>query len=228
MNDPFYVLFDLDGTLVDSAPDLTGALNFTLASLDLPEVEEDSVRDMVGFGARRLIEQGVEAAGVDLNDDEIEAALQTFLDYYAEHIVDRTRPFPGTRKALETLRREGAVMAVCTNKPQALSEAVLQRLKLRHFFGAIVGADKAPERKPHKAHAEATMAAIKANPDQCIFVGDSATDVGAAHNAGLPVVAVSFGYSTTPVAELGADDVVDNMMDLPGAIFDLIDGSTDT
>jgi phosphoglycolate phosphatase len=221
MTKPLYILFDLDGTLVDSAPDLTAALNHTLGTLDLPYVDQDSVRQMVGFGARRLIEQGIEAAGVSLNDDEIEAALQVFLDYYRDHIVDQTRPFPGTRAALKKLQRAGAVMAVCTNKPQDLSEKVLAALKLNHFFKAIIGADAVENRKPHADHVLATLTAMGGTAEDAIFVGDSATDVDAARNAGLPIIAVTFGYSTIDPEDLGADDLIDNMADLSFAIDDL-------
>jgi len=221
MTKPLYIIFDLDGTLVDSAPDLTGALNHTLGTLDLPYVDQDSVRQMVGFGARRLIEQGVEAAGVSLNDDEIEAALQVFLDYYRDHIVDQTRPFPGTRAVLKKLQRAGAVMAVCTNKPQDLSEKVLSSLKLNHFFKTIIGADAVENRKPHADHVHATLAAMGGAAENAIFVGDSATDVNAARNAGIPVIAVSFGYSTIEPEDLGADDLIDDMTELSFAIDDL-------
>jgi len=221
MTKPLYIIFDLDGTLVDSAPDLTGALNHTLGTLDLPYVDQDSVRQMVGFGERRLIEQCVEAAGVSLNDDEIEAALQVFLDYYRDHIVDQTRPFPGTRAVLKKLQRAGAVMAVCTNKPQDLSEKVLSSLKLNHFFKTIIGADAVENRKPHADHVHATLAAMGGAAENAIFVGDSATDVNAARNAGIPVIAVSFGYSTIEPEDLGADDLIDDMTELSFAIDDL-------
>jgi phosphoglycolate phosphatase len=221
MTKPLYIIFDLDGTLVDSAPDLTSALNHTLGSLDLPYVDQDNVRHMVGFGARRLIEQGIEAAGVSLNDDEIEAALAVFLDYYRDHIVDQTRPFPGTRAALKKLQRAGVVMAVCTNKPQDLSEKVLASLKLNHFFKAIVGADAVVNRKPHADHVLATLTAMGGTAEHAIFVGDSATDVNAARNADIPVIAVSFGYSTIAPEDLGADDLIDDMADLGFAINDL-------
>jgi len=226
MTEPFYILFDLDGTLVDSAPDLTGALNHTMDSLDLPIVDEGSVRNMVGFGARRLIEQGLEAAGVDLNDDEIEAALQVFLTYYREHIVDRTRPFPGTRKMLETLRRQGAIMGICTNKPEDLSVMVLERLKLAHFFKAIIGADTVENRKPHADHIHASLAAIGGTAERAIMIGDTATDVNAARNAGIPVIAVTFGYSTVDPADLDADDLVDHMAELTEAVVQLRDDIT--
>ena len=146
------------------------------------------------------------------------AGLSIFLDYYRDHIADRTRPFPGTRPALKKLQRAGAVMAVCTNKPQDLSEKVLAALKLDHFFKAVVGADAAPNRKPHADHVMATLQAMGGMAEEAIFVGDSATDVNAARNADIPVIAVSFGYSTVKAADLGADALIDSMAPLPATI----------
>ncbi len=218
MTRQIFILFDLDGTLVDSAPDLTGALNHTMAHLNLPPVDEESVRQMVGFGARRLIEQGLEAAGVELNHGQFEAAFRVFLDYYGDHLVDHTRPFPGTEDLLRHLKEQGAVMAICTNKPQSLSEEVLRLLELDHYFDAVIGADAVSNRKPHADHIHATLKAIGGNVDQAIMVGDSATDIDAARNAGIPSVVVSFGYTTTPAAELGANHMIDHMSELPAAI----------
>ncbi len=218
MTQQLFILFDLDGTLVDSAPDLTGALNHTMAQLNLPPVDEANVRHMVGFGARRLIEQGVEVAGVELNHDEIEAAFRIFLDYYGDHVVDLTRPFPGTAEVLEHFQQQGAIMAVCTNKPQALSDKVLRLLSLDQYFSAVIGADAVPNPKPHADHIHATLDAIGGNTGQAIMVGDSATDINAARNANIPSVAVSFGYTPIPAAELGADRLIDHMSELPEAI----------
>jgi phosphoglycolate phosphatase len=217
-----FVLFDLDGTLVDSAPDLTGALNHTMAQIGVPLVDEASVRHMVGFGALRLIEQGLEAGGVTLNSDEIAAAFRIFLDHYGDHAADLTKAFPGTDAALQQLKGQGAVMGVCTNKPQMLSDKVLNLLSLDHYFDAVIGADTVVNRKPHADHIHATLDAIGGDPARAIMVGDSATDIDAAKNAGIPSIAVTFGYTTIPAAELGADGLVDHMSELPDAIAALI------
>ena len=219
---PPAILFDLDGTLIDSAPDLSAALNHTLRTLDIPEVPEESVRHMVGYGARRLIEQGIEAALIEMDDGEIEAALRIFLDWYRDHLADRTRPFEGVIDALDTLQAAQMPMAVCTNKPQEMSEKVISALGLSPYFSAIVGADIVPNRKPHADHVHATLKAMEAGSRAAIFVGDSATDVNAARNAGLPVIAVSFGYPGSDPKDLAADILIDHMRDLPDAIARLL------
>ena len=225
MSEPLAILFDLDGTLVDTAPDLTAALNHTMASLNLPLVPEADVRHMVGFGARRLIEQGIEAAGITFDDGEIEAALAIFLDWYRDHLADSSTPFPGVVAMLDHFKHQGANMAVCTNKPQLMSDKLLEELGLHPYFSAVVGADAVTNRKPHADHIDATLAAMKASASRAIMVGDSMTDVNAARNAGIPVVAVSFGYTAVPPSELGADRLIDHMDDLPAAI-EAVMGST--
>jgi phosphoglycolate phosphatase len=221
---PDTVIFDLDGTLVDSAPDLSAALNHTLRSLDLPAIDEEAVRHMVGHGARKLIERGVTAAGAELDDDGFDAALTTFLDFYGENVAVRTRPFPNALDVLDLLAGEGVKLGICTNKPQRLTDLLLGELGLSGRFGAIVGADSVPEKKPHAGHLTATVDRLGGDLRRTVMVGDSQTDVDAARNAGTPVVVVGFGYTTVPAADLMADRLIHDFTDLPGVLADLMAG----
>jgi phosphoglycolate phosphatase len=221
---PDTVIFDLDGTLVDSAPDLTAALNHTLAQLSLPGVAEDDVRHMVGHGARKLIERGTAAAGAALDEAGFEAALRVFLDHYAAHVADRTRPFPNVTETLDLLRGRGVRLGVCTNKPQRLSELLLENLGMSRWFGAVLGADAVSEKKPHAGHLTATVDRLGGDLRRTVMVGDSQTDVDTARNAGTPVVAVSFGYSPVPAAALLADRLIDDFSELPEALSALAAG----
>jgi phosphoglycolate phosphatase len=224
MRFPGTVIFDLDGTLVDSAPDLTGALNHTMRTLNLPEVADDDVRHMVGHGARALIQKALTAAATTLPDDEFDAALLVFLRYYGQHVADRTTAFPNVIETLGLLRDHGVKLGVCTNKPQRLTDQLLESLGLTHWFGAIVGADSVPEKKPHAGHLVATVERLGGDLNSAVMVGDSQTDVDTARNAGTPVVAVSFGYSTVPAADLLADRLIDDFNELPAALEGLMGG----
>jgi phosphoglycolate phosphatase len=217
---PATVVFDLDGTLVDTAPDLCAAMNHALVRLGRPAVPPDLARDMAGQGARKLIEKGLLASGsapVEL----IEAGLPHFLTFYAEHIADGSQIFPGVEAALDTLAAAGCQLAICTNKPVALSKALVTALGWDGRFAANLGYDSVPSPKPDPAHLLATIAAAGGDPATTIYVGDSITDTRTAQAAGVPVIAVSFGFSDRPVAELGADLVVDHYDDLVPALRQL-------
>ncbi len=226
MRFPDTVIFDLDGTLVDSAPDLTAALNHTMGAIGLPRIGADEVRHMVGHGARALIHKAVTAAGAALDDDAFDAALATFLEHYADHIADGTAPFPNVIETLDLLRGHGVKLGVCTNKPQRLTDLLLDGLGMSHWFGAIIGADAVAEKKPHAGHLTATVGRLGGDLRRTVMVGDSQTDVDTARNAGTPVVAVSFGYSTVPAADLLADRLIDDFAELPEALAALIAGRT--
>ncbi len=221
---PDTVIFDLDGTLVDSAPDLTGALNHTMRSIGLPEIAPDEVRHMVGHGARALIQKAVTAAGTTIDDAAFDAAFVTFIDYYADHVADFTVAFPNVTETLTLLRENGVKLGVCTNKPQRLTELLLDGLGLTHWFGAIIGADAVPEKKPHPGHLTATVERLGGDLRRTVMVGDSQTDIDTARNAGVPSVAVSFGYSTVPAADLLADRLIDDFSELPAALSALVAG----
>lgn len=209
MNLPRTILFDLDGTLVDTAPDLAAAMNHALATLDRPPLPVDDVRHLVGHGARALITRGLAATG-DPRPELVEPLVPLFVAHYRAHIADASRPFDGVEAALDALAGAGCGLAICTNKPTGLARELIAALGWQARFAAIIGQDLAPRPKPDAAHVAATLAACGAVDHAAAFVGDSATDVGAARNAGLPVVVVSFGFSDVPVHSLGADAVIDH------------------
>jgi phosphoglycolate phosphatase len=206
---PATIVFDLDGTLVDTAPDLTASLNYALGRLGRPAVPAESVRHMVGHGSRKLLERGLAATGA-MTPELIEAGVPHFLEYYRDHIADGSRPWPGVEAALDALDAAGSRMAICTNKPIRLSEALVSALGWSDRFAAVLGYDSVPRPKPDAGHLLATIAAAGGEEGDAVFVGDSITDVQTARNAGVPVVALSFGFSDRPAAELGADLLIDH------------------
>ena len=211
------IVFDLDGTLIDTAPDLVGALNFLLAREGIAPRPLAEVRGMIGQGARALIARGFAAAGAPLDETRLSALFVDFIAHYLAHIADESRPFPGVVAAMDTLAAQGARLAVCTNKRTDLSVALLDALGLTHRFAAIVGADAAPAPKPAAAHLTATLGRAGGTAARAVMVGDSASDAGAARAAAVPLVLVSFGYTETPATELGADVLIDHFDDLPDA-----------
>jgi phosphoglycolate phosphatase len=214
---PSTIVFDLDGTLVDTAPDLTSALNHALGVLGRPPVPADDVRHMVGHGARKLLERGLAASG-PVSQALIEAGVPAFLDYYWQHIADGSQPFPGVEAALDRLAGAGCKLAVCTNKPVALAQALIAALGWTARFEAVLGFDSVPLPKPDPGHVWATIEAAGGDVEDAAFVGDSMTDVAAARAAGVPVVVVSFGFSDRPPAALGADAVIDHYDALDAAL----------
>jgi phosphoglycolate phosphatase len=211
------IVFDLDGTLIDSAPDLAQALNRVLGDHGVPPVEADKVRHMVGDGAVTLIERSFAAAGRHFDTARPEAFRQSFLDHYAACLTDRTVPNDGVVAVLEELRAAGRRLAVCTNKPAGMSEVILERLELAHFFDAVLGGDSLAVAKPHPAP---LLTAIEraGGGAGAVMVGDSHTDVATARAAGVAVVVVSFGYTRIAPRELGADAVIDHFDELVPAI----------
>ena len=211
------IVFDLDGTLVDTAPDLVSTLNLLLAREGIAALPLSDARDMIGHGARALIARGFAAAGAPLDERKLSALFVDFIDHYLAHIADESRPFPGVLAAMDALAAEGARLAVCTNKRTDLSVALLDALDLTRRFAAIVGADAAPAPKPAAAHLITTIERAGGRVERAVMVGDSASDAGAARAAGVPLVLVSFGYTDTPARELGADVLIDHFGDLPAA-----------
>jgi phosphoglycolate phosphatase len=215
------VVFDLDGTLVETAPDLAGALNHILAAAELPTVTLETVRHLIGDGARTLLKRGIAEAGREVDEAELERWFEALLEHYWHHVADESRPFPGVEAQLAHIRGAGLKLAVCTNKPIRLSERLLQLLDLAEHFDAVLGGDSLPVRKPDAGHLLGTLEAMGARPERAVMIGDSANDVAAARNAGLPVVVVSFGYTAVAPAELGADAVIDHFDELPRALAEL-------
>lgn len=205
---PFDVVaFDLDGTLADTAPDLAAALNHVLGVFGRPGVPPQSVRHLVGHGARALLRRGFAATG-ESSEELVEQGYPVFIDFYAAHICDGTRPYPGVEQALDALKAAGARIAICTNKPEKLTDELIGALGWTDRFDAIVGADTLSVRKPDPAPLFEAIA--RAGGGKAAFVGDSITDADTARAARLPFVAVSFGFSDRPVEALGADAVIDH------------------
>jgi phosphoglycolate phosphatase len=213
---PFAVVaFDLDGTLADTAPDLAAALNHTLAALGRPGVPPDSVRNLIGHGGRALLRRGLAASG-EAPEALVERGYKVFLEYYGARICEGTAPFPGIEAALAAIGESGAAAAVCTNKAEALTLKLLDALGWRNRFAAVVGGDTLAVRKPDPA--PLLEAVARAGGGRAVLVGDSIIDAETARAAGMPFVAVSFGYSDRPVEALGADAVIDDFGRLRAAL----------
>ena len=209
------VAFDLDGTLADTSLDLAAALNHSLVRLGRPEVPTDSVRHLVGHGARALLRRGLAATG-EAPEELVEAGWPIFIDYYLEHICDATRPYDGVEAALDALTAADVRVAVCTNKAEVLTFALLDALGWQRRFDAVVGGDTLPVRKPDPAPLFEAIA--RAGGGRAAFVGDSITDADTAKAAKLPFVAVSFGFSDRPVVELGASAIINDYQQLAEAL----------
>src|SRR5258705_3932401 len=226
MTFPRTVVFDLDGTLVDTAPDLISALNFVLDREGMPPVPLKSARNMIGAGARKLIERGLELEGCTMSTDDVDRLMRDFIDYYAAHIADASRPFEGLEAALNELEAQGYRFAVCTNKLEWLSKRLLDQLGLSGRFGAICGADTFGVAKPDPVILQQTVARAGGQLATTIMVGDAGPDVGVARRAGIPVIGVEFGYTDVPIAELKPDLVIGHMSELPAAVNSLIKVAT--
>jgi len=210
------VLFDLDGTLIDSLPDIAAAVNRLLVAEGREALPEPEVRLMIGNGADRLVERAFAARGG--LPAPLPQLLARFLAEYEPRAAEATRPFPGAAEVLETLERSGLKLAVCTNKPSGATTEVLAALGLARFFTAVVGGDETPALKPDPRHVQAVLDRLGVTAAEAVLVGDSINDIEAAHGAGLPVVAVSFGYTRVPPRELGAEAVIDHFSELPAAL----------
>ena len=208
------VVLDLDGTLVDTAPDLAQATNHVLTRNGRRVVSLDEIRSLVGHGARKLIRRGFALTGQDLDEDRVEPLFEEFIAYYGAHISERSRPFPGAIALLDRCREAGIKLAVCTNKPEGLSLKLLADLKLSGYFSAVVGADTTGAAKPDPAPYREAVRRAGASVPTSLMVGDSGTDVLLARAVGVPVIAVSFGYSDRPVAEFEPDHLVDHFDDI--------------
>lgn len=204
------VVLDLDGTLVDTAPDLARATNHVLALNGRRAVSLDEIRRMVGRGARKLLVNGFATTGPALPADRIEPLYAEFISYYRSHIADESRPFPGAVELLDRCREAGISLAICTNKLEALSVKLLAELGLTRYFRAVIGSDTLGIAKPDAAPYLEAVRRAGAEARRSLMIGDSETDILLARAAGVPVIAVSFGYTERPVADFGPDHVVDD------------------
>ena len=215
------VVFDLDGTLVDTAPDLIGALNVAFAHEGLPPVGYAEGRGMIGGGARRMIESALTFEGRHLANGLVDRMLEDFIAYYAAHIADRSQPFPGLDPALNRLAADGCHLAVCTNKLEGLSRLLLDRLGLTPRFAAICGQDTFGIQKPDPEILRQTIRVAGGEIGRAVMIGDSSTDIATARAAGIPIVGVDFGYSETPIEELRPDRLISHYDELVAAVLEV-------
>jgi phosphoglycolate phosphatase len=211
------VVFDLDGTLIETASDICAVLNDLLAEEGIPPLPYDQARLLVGRGAWALVQRGFEAAGAPIDDSRLDELVDRFVDLYRPRIAEKSRPFPGCLEALAALREAGATLCVCTNKRTGLSVALFEALGMSHWFAAIVGPDAVGARKPDPDHLLAAIRLAGGDSSRAIMVGDGEPDAGAARAAGVPLVIVDFGYTTIPAAELGGDILISHFSELPDA-----------
>jgi len=218
LNEDLSVIFDLDGTLVDTAPDLCQSLNFVLHNAGLKTFRIDEMRPHVGQGAKGLISRALSVMNVSIEADQLELWTQDFIDYYREHIADLSQPFPGLQPMLSRLAARRVKMGICTNKREELSYLLLDKLDLTRYFPIILGADSLPVRKPQPQHLLQTIEDLAGAPGNAIFVGDSETDTKTAKAAGIPIIGVTFGYSETAIHDLEPDHVIEHFDQLECAI----------
>ncbi|MEM9441718.1 MAG: phosphoglycolate phosphatase [Pseudomonadota bacterium] len=212
------IIFDLDGTLIDTAPDILAYLNEMLAELGRPGLDLERLRAMVGDGVRSLLLRGLEASGGVPGDVDIETLFHRYLERYTQDPVRLSRPYPGMIEVLEALSSVGLRLGVCTNKPQAPTDKLLKTLVLDHHFAVAIGGDALSTKKPDPAHLLAVLHQLDVDPARAVLIGDSATDLKTARAAGVPCILMSYGYSATPVHQLGAERVIDDA----GALLDAI------
>jgi phosphoglycolate phosphatase len=217
------LIFDLDGTLADTAPDLLAATNAVMAAEGLPLIPPSTLRHMVGFGARSLIEQAMEAVGRVPAPEELPPLLDVFMRHYRDHIADGSVLFPGVLATLQGLKAAGARLAVLTNKPQELADLLLPRLGLRPLFDEVYGAGRMSYVKPDARIFHDVVRDLNekspGGPDSgAVMIGDSITDLKTARAAGVPCILFSYGYTPVPAKDLGADLVLDEFTALPGAL----------
>jgi len=213
------VVFDLDGTLIDSAPDLCTALNKLLEKCDRTQVSLQQVKMMVGDGAAKLVERAFAATGGEVAMSELANLTTEFLRFYEGHSADLTRPYPGVRETLSALRANGKALGICTNKPEAPTREVLRDLDMDGMFDAVLGGDSITgSRKPDPRILQGVLDTMGVAANDSAMVGDAANDVDVARALGLPVILVSYGYTRIPVADLQADRVIAEFSQLPAAL----------
>lgn len=205
---PHLIVFDLDGTLVDTAPDLVGALNVAMVAERLPAISLETTKSLVGAGARALVERGLAHHGRNVSKERVDYLVGVMLEAYEQAIANHSAPYPGVLDALLDLKSQGWRFAVCTNKPERYAVKLLRELKMMHWFEAVCGGDTFAFKKPDPRHLTETI--LKSGGGDAIMVGDSRTDVDTARAAGIPVIGVSFGYTDVPMRDLRPDIMIDH------------------
>ncbi len=220
-SDPL-VVFDLDGTLAETAGDLMGALNHVLVGDGLPPLPVGQARSLLGAGGRALIRRGFASAGRPLDDDRLEHLFAAFLAHYEDHIADHSHLYPGVLAALDALEARRYRFAVCTNKMEGTAKRLLGVLGVAHRFRAICGQDTFAVSKPEPGALLGTIALAGGDPGRSVMVGDSRTDIDTAKAAGIPVVAVDFGYTDRPVSDFDPDRIIGHFDQLAEAVETLM------
>lgn len=215
-------IFDLDGTLVDTAADLIGAMNEIAPRFDLPELGLDEARAAAGKGGRGLMKLAASKAGRELTDDQIIVAYPPFLDAYETRITEQSRYFPGAEEAMAALAEDGWKLGICTNKPERLARILIDRLGNPERYGVLLGADSLPVRKPDPKHVLATIERLGGDPRHSVMIGDTDTDRQAAGAAQVPCALYTGGFSPVPVASLNPEAVFDDFAELPALAAKLI------
>jgi phosphoglycolate phosphatase len=216
------LVFDLDGTLVDTAPDLLGALNAVLVREGRRSVDLADLRHLVGHGARAMLAEAMRMTGEPATPERLTGLMDAFILHYRGHIAEESRPFPGVEATLESLAAGGARMGVLTNKPEELTNLLMPALNLARFFRAIHGAGRLAVAKPDPLVFRHVLEEMGGVGTGAVMIGDSATDVATARAAGVPVIVLSYGYTPVPANELGADRVTDDFRDVPRLVQELL------
>ena len=214
-------VFDLDGTLIDSVHDVGAAVNRLLRDRCRPTLSAQALEKMVGHGPRPLLTKAFAATGAELREDEVPEAIQGYLEFYRSDPVSRTLIYPGVVEVLTKLRADGLKMGLCTNKPYEVTLLVVEQLELGRFFDAVTGGNNVPHPKPDGRHIHLTLEQMSARDCEAVMIGDSETDMAAARDAGLPSVAVDWGYRRGAPEDLDADVLIGDFHDLPAALDEL-------
>ena len=215
---PSAIIWDLDGTLVESAPDLATALNTLLNEQGQQGHTVVKVRPMIGGGVAKLIERGFRASGAPLDQAAVDAMVPRFMEIYTACATDHTDLVPSAREVLDYFYHAGIKQGLCTNKPIAVTRLILTALDIQGYFGSVIGGDSTNVKKPHPRPLLTCLEELQIRPEDAVMIGDSGADVGAARAAGVPVILVPDGYTGVPAVSLGADFVVGRLADIPSSI----------
>ena len=218
INNRKIMIFDLDGTLVDTAPDFRNSVNFMLKHYDEPSVTLEEIRDWVGYGGRELIRKTMIAKQIKFDDDKLDEMLSIFLSHYTENIDDDSKLYNNVRETLNFLKENNIKLSVCTNKDENLSKTLLEKLNILHLFDYLAGAQTFEKRKPHPMPITKTLEYLDMNINEAVMIGDSITDLKSAQGAGIPVVLVDYGYTDNKDIYNEADLVISDFSSLKALI----------
>jgi phosphoglycolate phosphatase len=214
-------VFDLDGTLVDTAADLSNAINYTLSTLGLAAVPMERLRPIVSHGARAMLEEALTIRQGPMPPTEVNRLLDVLIEFYGKNIANESRAFPDVETVLPRLRAQGVRLAVCTNKREYLARRLLRTLRLEQLFDAVTGRDTLPVHKPDPGHLIGTVILADGDLGRCVMIGDSEIDISTAKSAGVPSIGVTFGYSRAPITQFEPDRVINHYRELEGVLTEI-------